>query len=46
MKRGSEVISKSLSKFLSLRDVSAKPKNISFLHNIDNKSNYSMLNGD
>ena len=46
IKRGSEVISKSMSKFLSLRDVSAKPKNISLLQNFDNKSNFSMLNGD
>jgi len=46
LKRGNELISKSLSKFLSSRDVSAKPKDISILQNLDKKSNYFMLGGE
>ena len=46
LQKGNETISKSFSKFLSLRDVYSKSKSISAIHGVENKSNYSMMIGE
>ena len=46
LQNGKETISRSFSKFFSLRDVKSGSKKSSAIRVVDNKSNYSTLNNE